>query len=157
MIRFHFYYKKTYWLARVIRWATKGDWNHVSIEVDGVFWEAIGMRINCVVCSHSPVAYHQGKHKPTKTKAIDLPVNDAIKSLVVRYLKLMEGVKYDKTGAMAFVAPFFNENPQRKFCSEIGSDVFKMVTDLKLGDDQVSPTELHDQLLIYLSNKREKK
>lgn len=146
MIKFHFYNKDKYWLARVIRWVTKGYWNHVSIGVDAVVWEAIGMRINHVVCSHSAVAYHQGKHRSSKIETIGIQVSEAKKQEVFEYLKSIEGKPYDKPGAMSFLFFFIPQSRNALYCSEIGINVLQIITGVDYSDRLVSPSELYDLL-----------
>ena len=143
-IEFNFYYKKNLTLARLIRWATRGKWSHISVTIDGATWEAIGGRINRVVVSHKIDTYHTRKYAPDEIETKYLECTEAEKQAVKYYLISIEGQRYDVGGVLAYLWPGFKFSDKKHFCSEIGSRVVEILTGKKMSDKLVTPSELYD-------------
>lgn len=145
-ITFNFFYKADFWLARLIRWATHGPYNHVSVTVDGITYEAIGGRFNRVVMSHDPLTFHHGKYAPTKVDTLSIECNDRQKIGTLSFLRARVGKPYDVLGTLAFLWPGFKTSKKRYFCSEVAAKVVSVVTGREIKDKLITPTELYDIL-----------
>jgi hypothetical protein len=143
MIYFHFYDKDKV-LNKAIEKMTFGRWSHVSIEIDGKVYEAIGGRLfgqNGVLQSGDKEDYHRGRQKAhtIKTIAIDVPTKDA-----KDYLFPLIGTSYGYGGIWRFVLPWLSGKYKGRYCSKLAAEVYMIATGQNLAQKEVSVNALFD-------------
>lgn len=144
MIYFHFYDKDRL-LNKAIEAKTFGRWSHVSVEINGNVYEAIGGRLfgqNGILKSGHKYDYHRGKHKSqvTETIAID---TDNIKE-IEDYLRPLIGTAYGYGGIARFILPWLNDKYKGRYCSKLAAEVYTIATGHQLAQKEVSVNALFD-------------
>lgn len=143
VIKFHFY-KRQGLLPRLIRYFGGGEYNHVSVEVDGNVYEAIGGRLlrqNGVVMSPEKDRLHTGKYKPDHIDTLE--VKTSAMPEVRSYLRSKVGSKYDYKDIFSYVFRWIQGNHNAFYCSELALRAYEIAVskNIKL---KYSPSYLYE-------------
>lgn len=140
----HFYKRDKGLLPKLLRYFGGGDFNHVSIEVDGWIYEAIGGRFsgnNGVMVSPSKRSQHRGIYSPNLLVSVVLDLGD--ESELIDFLNLKVGQKYDYLDLFTFVFRWMKGNENKYYCSELAKKSIEIVTGKKLKLNY-SPSAIYD-------------
>ncbi len=122
-------------LSKIIRWMSP-KYNHISIEVDDVVFEA---HINCGVRK----TYSDDWDGSTVVESIRIKVSDYHLGRVWEFLNKQVGKKYDTLGIFAFLWWFFKPRKDRWYCSELAQVALYKALGIRSTDDdynqKVSP------------------
>lgn len=145
-MKFNSHYKKGI-ISNLIRFFSKGDYNHTSIEIGGFIYEAhihTGVRkVPLCLWDNSSVACSQ-----------TLKISSYREKKVIEWLDKQVGKKYDIFGVLTFVWSIFDEKKGRWFCSEYAYVALMKALgiDSKKVDynQRVSPHDFHSQLSVII-------
>lgn len=144
---FHFY-KREGILPDLIRWFGGGEWNHVSVEVNGWTYEAIGGRLkrsNGVLASPSPKTQHDGDYEPTKIESIAVECTRSDELEAETYLKSKVGKPYGYIDILAFVFRWVRGRANSYYCSELAASALEIVRG-KVYDLKYSPSAVYEMV-----------
>lgn len=150
-MKLHFYKSKTF-IARLIKYFSKGEFSHVAIEINGNTYQALGGRIfgtNGVVMSPYKASYHRGSNKAEITTVDasflceDWDILHPVNKELVAYLNERVGLKYDVKGVLSFIFRFVRGKEHSFYCSELAIRSIEIWTGKKY-DLKYSPTAIFE-------------
>lgn len=151
-MKLHFYHRKKGLIPKLIQYYT-GYWNHVSIELDGVVYEALGGRLlgtNGVVMSPNKLSYHSGKNAPNEVVTIKIPMGlrqridpEITKTTLKFFLEQRVGRKYDLRGVFGFIFRWVRGKESNYYCSELAIEAIEIWKGKKYNLDY-SPTAIYE-------------
>lgn len=136
MITIHFYKSDTE-AGKLIRLFTGGRVNHVSVEVDGWFYEAL---------------MYKGfvKRQTTNRKAIvESFIFQQSRPDITEWLDRQVGKGYDWLGVLSFIWVFLKQKKGKWFCSENAMVVFCKIIGYTDYDQRKTPRQLLELIEIY--------
>lgn len=134
IIKFHFYEGKSL-ISFFIKWRTCGKYSHVSIELDGIVYEA--KEFKGVVKSNDKYKYNA---IGTCTRTIELDLRFYDKWLAFKKsLDEKVGGKYDWYAILNFLGNWNKHNPLKWFCSELADTVWQFLSNYEPEYELVSP------------------
>ena len=152
LIKFHFYVKGKTLISKGIEHVTGGEFSHVSIELFGKVYEAIGGRLygtNGVVMSTDKEAYHKGRYKSTRIETVEVEADYNKAKDLEKELELNRvGDEYDYSGVVSFFIRFIPGKEDKNYCSELGVFCFKYIGGV-VSQERVSPVALYDIIINY--------
>jgi len=104
-------YKGKSLISRIIRWQTRSEYSHVSIEIDGENYEAW----KDGVISRK---WDQGHAAGTEVVVFE-PQGEIVEGLILKALKYQLGKKYDYKSVIRFLSRRKAQLDDRWFCSEL--------------------------------------
>ena len=129
-------HKGNHLLGKLIRFFSRGKFNHTSINLNGVIYEA---HINCGV--------RKTKEKDWKDKTVVSYTTFDIDTQTHRELKYwldkQVGKKYDLFGVLSFLWIYFKPVRGKFYCSELAIIVLAKLFHLPIYDQKQDPTEFY--------------
>lgn len=144
-IKFHFYKGKSL-VSKLIKWRTNGIYSHVSVELDGVVYEAwVGSGASGVVKSTNTLYYHTPK---TEYDTIEVAIQNW--NVWKTFLENQVGKKYDYMAIISFVKNRIKADENKWFCSELAMSFLPFeFPKFKGFNGLISPQAFNDILISY--------
>lgn len=141
----HFYAQDGF-ISNAIENESGGSYSHVSIELRGNVYEAIGGRllgINGIVASPDAKSYHQGKHEAQViTVEMQFPLD--MVTMTINYLNSRVGEKYGYRQLLTWVIPFYARRDNRVVCSQLVMQALTILTGFYFDTSKHSPSSIYD-------------
>lgn len=150
-MRLHFYHKPSL-LGRLIQGWSRSEWNHVSIEVKGLVYEAIGGRLfgsNGILMSPDPMSYHRKFKDKTIIDTIELEIPYQKEIEIRDFLNSQVGSAYDTRGTLSFVFRWMKGREHLYYCSELAMKCIGLVQSVEF-PSEYTPGAVHG-IAFYLS------
>lgn len=145
MIKLHFYSKSTL-IAKAIKNTTRSKWNHVSIEINGNVYEAIGGRLfgsNGILKSSSPYAFHHSAGSFT-LETITLNCFSSLEEREIEnWCDERVGSKYDTLEALSFKWKWLKGKANLYICSSYTINALAQSLEIIDVTDYYSPEDVY--------------
>ena len=130
-------------LSRAIRFFSRGNFNHTSIQIGDTIWE-----------SHIHTGVHKKKridwNGKTIKESITILITEKQKRKVVAWLNRQVGKKYDWLGALSVIWRCFKQKIGSWYCSELGMVAWMKAKDVPSSkyNQRKSPQDLFELLTL---------
>lgn len=129
-------HKGNHLLGKLIRFFSRGKFNHTSINLNGVIYEA---HINCGVRKTEEKDWDNKTVVAQTTFKIDVHTHRTLKYWLDRQV----GKKYDLFGVLSFIWRFFKPQKGKWWCSELAMVVLAKQFSLPVYDQKQDPTDFY--------------
>ena len=123
-------------LGKTIRFFSRGQFNHTSINLNGVIYEA---HINTGVRRINADDWTDKTIKSSTTFNIDVHTHRSLKY----WLDKQVGKKYDLWGVLSFIWRFAKPNKRKWFCSELAVVVLAKLFYIQTYNQRQSPSDFY--------------
>ena len=124
-------------ISRVIKYVTRSEMTHVSIQVDK--WHIAEARLG------KPLSITHIKDYKHVVKMIDVPLTECDYDLVVKTILNELDKEYDVEDILSFLLPSIKGTEHKRICSEFVVEVLNAVG-FELDKDKYSPSDLYNEL-----------
>jgi hypothetical protein len=139
-ITFHFHSNNSP-IAKIIEWRTGSGYSHVSVEVNGNFYNAYAdKRI-----------YKTNKRSDDIKESYNIPVTNEIADYAENVMEQFIGSLYDYKAMFGFLVNSDKNSKGRIFCSEMANIVLELITGVKADHEKlVSPESIRIAVMYFI-------